>query len=60
VELYTNILNGLPGVETGLPLMYKGDQVGIINIHKFVEAAYANTANLYGLERNGTWIQAAM
>ncbi|TVY71412.1 Dihydropyrimidinase [Lachnellula suecica] len=39
--MFTNIPNGLEGVETRLPLLYKG---------KLVEVACANPARLYGLE----------
>lgn len=54
VAMFTNIPNGLPGVETRLPLLYKGVQNGRITIQKFVEVACANPAKLYGLKTKGS------
>lgn len=54
VSHFLNIPNGLPGVETRLPLLYKGAQEGRITIQKFVEVACANPARLYGLNTKGT------
>jgi dihydropyrimidinase len=54
VARFTNIPNGLPGVETRLPLLYKGMQEGRITIQKFVEVACANPAKLYGLDEKGS------
>lgn len=54
VAMFTSIPNGLPGVETRLPLLYKGVQEGKITIQKFVEVTSANPARLYGLEKKGS------
>jgi dihydropyrimidinase len=54
VARFTDIPNGLPGVETRLPLLYKGVQKGRITMQKFVEVACANPARLYGLDKKGS------
>jgi len=54
VARFRDIPNGLPGVETRIPLLYKGVQEGQITIQKFVEVACANPARLYGLDTKGT------
>ncbi|KAI1625034.1 dihydropyrimidinase [Exophiala viscosa] len=51
---FTDIPNGLPGVETRVPLLYKGVQDGKITIQKYVEVASTNPARLYGLSTKGT------
>jgi len=51
--LFTKIPNGLPGLETRLPLLYKGVEEGRISIHDFVRVACSNPAKLYGLSRKG-------
>lgn len=50
------IPNGLPGLETRLPLLYsEGVAAGRIDIHQFVAYAATNAAKLYGLyPRKGT------
>lgn len=53
VSRFTDIPNGLPGVETRIPLLYKGAQEKRITMQKFVEVACANPARLYGLEKKG-------
>ncbi|KAF8231662.1 dihydropyrimidinase [Tricholoma matsutake] len=52
--LFTKIPNGLPGVETRLPLLYKGVEEGRISIHDFVRVTSSNPAKLYGLGSKGT------
>ncbi|RDW58230.1 hypothetical protein BP6252_13641 [Coleophoma cylindrospora] len=54
VSRFTAIPNGLPGIETRMPLLYKGVQAGRISIQKFVEVACANPARLYGLSNKGS------
>jgi dihydropyrimidinase len=48
--MYTKIPNGLPGLETRLPLLFKGVEEGRINIHDFVRVT---SSNLYGVENKG-------
>ena len=50
------IPNGIPGIETRLPLLYsEGVLGGRISVHRFVELTAANPAKLYGLyPRKGT------
>ena len=49
------IPNGLPGLETRLPLLFSGGVVsGRITPQKFVEITASNPAKLYGLSRKGT------
>ncbi|ETI22544.1 dihydropyrimidinase [Cladophialophora carrionii CBS 160.54] len=54
VSRFTDIPNGLPGVETRLPLIYKGAQEGRISVQKFVEVTASNPAKLYGLNTKGS------
>lgn len=54
VSRFTDIPNGLPGVETRLPLLYKGVQDGRITVQKYVEVTSTNPARLYGLSSKGT------
>jgi len=47
---FDRIPNGIPGVETRLPLlMSEGVMTGRIDIHRFVELTSTNPARLYGL-----------
>lgn len=49
------IPNGLPGLETRLPLLFTGGVLsGRISPQKFVELTSSNPAKLYGLTRKGT------
>ena len=50
------IPNGIPGLETRLPLLFsEGVQKGIISLNRFVELTATNPAKLYGLyPRKGT------
>ena len=50
------IPNGIPGLETRLPLLFsEGVQRGIISVNRFVELTATNPAKLYGLyPRKGT------
>ncbi|WP_225785136.1 dihydropyrimidinase [Xenophilus sp. Marseille-Q4582] len=56
VASFDRIPNGVPGVETRLPLlMSEGVLGGRIDIHRFVELTATNPARLYGLyPRKGT------
>lgn len=53
---YKKVPNGLPGVETRLPLLFcYGVETGRITPQKFVEICCTNPAKLYGLsDRKGT------
>jgi len=53
---FRHIPNGIPGIETRLPLLYsQGVLDGRISAHKFVELTATNPAKLYGLyPRKGT------
>ncbi|KAF6807556.1 dihydropyrimidinase [Colletotrichum musicola] len=46
---YDRVPNGLPGVETRMPLLFKGVLSGQVTPQKFVEVTSANPAKLYGL-----------
>jgi dihydropyrimidinase len=47
---FTRIANGLPGIETRLPLLFsEGVQKGRIDLPRFVALAATNAARLYGL-----------
>ena len=49
------IPNGLPGVETRVPLLFSGGVLeGRISPQKFVEVTATNPAKLYGLAKKGT------
>ena len=50
---FRKIPNGLPGVETRLPLLFKGIAEGKITIQDFVRVACSNPAKLYGLSQKG-------
>jgi dihydropyrimidinase len=53
---FHRITNGLPGMETRLPLLYSGAvQTGRIDVHRFVALTATNPARIYGLyPRKGT------
>jgi dihydropyrimidinase len=52
---FQHIPNGLPGVETRLPLLFSGGVVtGRITPQRFVELTATNPAKLYGLRNKGT------
>ena len=53
---FRHIPNGIPGLETRMPLLYsQGVLEGRISIHKFVELTATNPAKAYGLHpRKGT------
>ena len=46
--------NGLPGLETRLPLLFEGVTDSRITPQKFVELTSSNPAKLYGLKKKGT------
>jgi dihydropyrimidinase len=49
------IPNGLPGVETRVPLLFSGGVLsGRISPQKFVEVTSTNPAKLYGLKKKGS------
>ena len=50
---FSKIPNGLPGLETRLPLLFKGVLEGRISITDLVRVACANPAKLYGLKNKG-------
>jgi dihydropyrimidinase len=52
---FDHIPNGIPGLETRLPLLFKGVKEGRISLHRFVELTSLAPAKLYGLyPRKGT------
>jgi dihydropyrimidinase len=53
---FARIPNGIPGLETRMPLLFsEGVQAGRIDIHQFVALTATNAAKLYGLyPRKGT------
>jgi dihydropyrimidinase len=53
---FSKVPNGIPGLETRLPLLYShGVQKGRIDVHQFVALTATNAAKLYGLfPRKGT------
>lgn len=52
---FKHIPNGLPGLETRLPLLFTGGVLsGRISPQKFVELTSSNPAKLYGLTKKGT------
>ena len=53
---FSRIANGLPGIETRLPLLFsEGVQKGRIDLPRFVALSAANAAKIYGLyPRKGT------
>lgn len=50
---FSKIPNGLPGLETRQPLLFKGVVDGKISIQDFVRISCTNPAKLYGLSRKG-------
>ena len=51
---FTKIPNGIPGIETRMPLMFNEMIVKMgINLSKFVELNCANPAKIFGLETKG-------
>lgn len=50
---FAKIPNGLPGIETRLPLLMKGVLEGRITIQDFVRVTASNPAKLYGLPSKG-------
>lgn len=53
VVMFSEIPNGLPGIETRVPLMFHGVSQGKITPQKFVEVTSYNPALLYGFEKKG-------
>jgi len=52
---FDHIPNGIPGLETRLPLLFKGVKEGRLSLHRFVELTSLAPAKLYGLyPRKGT------
>ena len=51
--LFSKIPNGLPGLETRLPLLFKGALQDRISIQDFIRVACSNPAKLYGLPQKG-------
>ncbi|WP_449413282.1 dihydropyrimidinase [Pandoraea soli] len=54
-QSFEHIPNGIPGIETRLPLLFDGVHRGRLSIHQFVELTSYRPARLYGLyPRKGT------
>ena len=55
-DAFTQIPNGIPGIEERVNLLYTfGVRAGVIDIHRFVEVASTKAAKLFGLfPRKGT------
>lgn len=55
-DLFTTIPNGIPGIEERVNLLYTyGYKAGLIDIHRFVDAASTQAAKIFGLfPRKGT------
>jgi dihydropyrimidinase len=52
---FPQIPNGVPGIETRLPLLFNGIHQGRLSLHQFVELTSYRPARLYGLyPRKGT------
>lgn len=51
--VFAKIPNGLPGLETRLPLLFKGVLDSRITINDFVRVGCTKPAQLYGLSRKG-------
>jgi dihydropyrimidinase len=52
---FPQIPNGVPGIETRLPLLFNGVHEGRLSLHQFVELTSYRPARLYGLyPRKGT------
>jgi len=57
---FRKIPNGLPGIETRVPLMYKGVVDGRISLNRFVDLLSTSPAKLFGLyPRKGTIVVGA-
>ncbi|KZT21895.1 Metallo-dependent hydrolase [Neolentinus lepideus HHB14362 ss-1] len=55
VASFRRIPNGLPGVETRVPILFSGGVLkDKITVQKFVELTSSNPAKLYGLNKKGT------
>ena len=54
VAHFKKIPNGLPGIETRIPLLFQGIVKKRISIQKFVEVSSTNPAKLYGLDKKGS------
>ena len=54
-QSFEHIPNGIPGIETRMPLLFDGVRQGRISLHQFVELTSYRPARLYGLyPRKGT------
>lgn len=53
IPKFSKIPNGLPGLETRQPLLFKGVLDGKISIQDFVRVSCTNPAQLYGLPTKG-------
>ncbi|MBC8130284.1 MAG: dihydropyrimidinase [Rhizobiaceae bacterium] len=52
---FRHIPNGIPGVETRLPILFsEGVMTGRIDLQRFVALTATNQAKIYGLERKGS------
>ncbi len=52
---FPQIPNGVPGIETRLPLLFNGIHAGRLDLHRFVELTSYQPARIYGLyPRKGT------
>jgi dihydropyrimidinase len=50
IPTFASIPNGLPGIETRLPLLFSAAQEGRISMSKFVALCCTNPAKMYGLD----------
>ena len=46
---FTDVLNGIPGIETRLPLFFSAMQAGQLTLQQFVDLSTTTPAKLYGL-----------
>ncbi len=46
---FKDVLNGIPGIETRLPLFFSATQAGRLSINRFVDITTTTPAKLYGL-----------
>lgn len=53
IPKFSRIPNGLPGLETRQPLLFKGVLDGKITVQDFVRVSCTNPAKLYGLNTKG-------
>ncbi|GAB3629636.1 dihydropyrimidinase [Pandoraea terrae] len=54
-QSFDHIPNGIPGIETRMPLLFDGVRRGKLSLHQFVELTSYRPAQLYGLyPRKGT------